>query len=439
MPPTAGAVATVPTAGPGRRTAPSPRPEVSPPAGGAGSLTGTEAGTRLAAGRLWAATRMPYFATALFALRPVAAPGLATFAVDTGWRLYVDPATAGDWTIEEIGAVLIHEVLHLLRDHASRGQDQGVNDRTAAAWNTACDAEINDDLVEAALPLPGEPILPSTLGRRPGQLAETYYRSRRRARGPDCGSGVHGRPRPHEAEALAGDPDAGLDGIDPLEAAGIRRQAAAAVLAAAGKSPGSVPAGLQRWASIELEPVVDWRRELAACVRRATYETAGRVDYSPGRRNRRAAAVSPVILPGLVRPVPSVAVVIDTSGSVDEEELSAAVAEVGGITAAIGARQHRVTVFAVDEEVQAVSRAAGGRDIQLAGGGGTDMGKGLAAAAALRPRPHVVVVLTDGWTPWPARPPAGATVVVGLIGAEATAPDTLPAWAHAVRIRAGSR
>jgi predicted metal-dependent peptidase len=399
-------------------------------------LAGTDAGTRLAAGRLWAVTRMPYFATALFALRPVAAPGMATFAVDADWRLYVDPDTAAGWTIEEIGAVLLHEVLHLLRDHAGRGQALGVTDPTAAAWNVACDAEINDDLVEAGVPLPAEPIVPSSLGQPCGQLAETYYRRRRRQRvaSPDCGSGAHGRPRPAEREALAGDADAGLEaaGIDPLEAAAIRREAADAVLAADRREPGRVPGGLRRWASDEVQPVVDWRREFAALVRRAVYDTAGRVDYRQGRRNRRAAVVSPVVLPGLVRPVPSVAVVIDTSASLTGPELSVAVAEIRAIAAAMGARHPGVTVLAVDAQVQAVSRAASGRDIELVGGGGTDMRKGLDAAAALRPRPDVIVVLTDGWTPWPDRRPAGATVIIGLIGDEAAEPDAVPDWAHAI-------
>ncbi len=394
-----------------------------------------EALTRLAAGRFWAATRMPYFAAALFAMRPVAAPGLDTFAVDAAWRLYVDPTAVNQWSIEEIGAVLVHEVLHLLRDHAGRAGDQGVTDQTAAAWNMACDAEINDDLVEAGLHLPGEPILPATLRKPTGQLAETYYRPARRARelDSDCGSGAHSRPRPHE-QKVAADPDPALEGIDPLEAAGIRRQAAAAVLAAGDRSPGTVPAGFRRWATAELQPVVAWRREFATLIRRAVHETAGRVDYRQGRRNRRAPAVPSVVLPGLVRPVPAVAVVIDTSASVDAEDLSRAVAEVDGITAAVGVRHRNVTVLAVDAQVQAVSRAVRRGDIMLAGGGGTDMGAGLEAAAALRPRPEVAVVLTDGWTPWPDCPPLRLAVIVGLVGNDAAAPATVPAWAHAIRI-----
>jgi len=64
-------------------------------------------------------------------------------------------------------------------------------------------------------------------------------------------------------------------------------------------------------------------------------------------------------------------------------------------------------------------------------GGGTNMGTGIAAAVALPPRPAVTVVLTGGYTPWPAEAPRGTRVVVGLLGAEA--PDA-PGWARAVRV-----
>jgi hypothetical protein len=63
------------------------------------------------------------------------------------------------------------------------------------------------------------------------------------------------------------------------------------------------------------------------------------------------------------------------------------------------------------------------------------MGAGIEAAAALRPRPTVVIVLTDGYTPWPDRPPPGIRVVVGLLseGAE-SAEWPPPAWARTVTI-----
>jgi len=138
----------------------------------------------------------------------------------------------------------------------------------------------------------------------------------------------------------------------------------------------------------------------------------------------------PVVLPALRRPVPEVAVVCDTSGSMTESLLAAALAEVEGLLQALGlARQ--VRVLACDTAVAPAQRVTSARQVQLVGGGGTNMGAGIAAAVALRPRPAVTVVLTDGYTPWPAAAPKGTRVVVGLLGPGAPA---APPWARAVRV-----
>jgi predicted metal-dependent peptidase len=68
--------------------------------------------------------------------------------------------------------------------------------------------------------------------------------------------------------------------------------------------------------------------------------------------------------------------------------------------------------------------------VRLVGGGGTDLRVGIAAAQASRPRPDVVVVLTDGYTPWPAQP-TRARLVVAIIGDEGTAQE-VPTWATTV-------
>ena len=191
-----------------------------------------------------------------------------------------------------------------------------------------------------------------------------------------------------------------------------------------------MPAGLLRWAEQTLQPAVDWRRVLAAELRRAVADTAGAVDYSYRRPARRASVAAPVVLPALRRPVPEVAVVCDTSGSMTGELLAAALAEVEGLLRSLGlARQLRV--LACDTAVGPARRVTSARQVELVGGGGTDMGAGIAAAAALRPRPAVTVVLTDGFTPWPARPPRGIRVVVALLGDDAPA---APDWARAVRV-----
>jgi hypothetical protein len=60
---------------------------------------------------------------------------------------------------------------------------------------------------------------------------------------------------------------------------------------------------------------------------------------------------------------------------------------------------------------------------------------GIEAALALRPRPSVVVVLTDGYTPWPETEPRGARVVIGMVGAGRW---EVPAWAKLVQIEQAS-
>ena len=62
----------------------------------------------------------------------------------------------------------------------------------------------------------------------------------------------------------------------------------------------------------------------------------------------------------------------------------------------------------------------------------------MSAALALHPRPDLILVLTDGQTPWPDRRPP-VPVVIGLVepgpGLRAQAPP--PAWARTIPLPAG--
>jgi predicted metal-dependent peptidase len=388
----------------------------------------------LAAARLWAATKFPYLATGVFGAQVIADRGSGTVSVDESWRMRADPEVTADWTPAQLGSVLIHHVCHLLRTHGERAQGTGVRPDEAADWIRAADAEINDDLVPAGLELPGHPVLPRDLRAEDGLLAEQYFAGMRRhasraaenqARSGqwlDCGSGADGIPRPGQGQGVEA-------GLPRWQADLLRRQVAQDVIVH-GKQPGTVPAGLLRWAEEVLAPKVNWRAVLAAELRRAVAEVSGAVDYSYRRPSRRSAVAGPVVLPALRRPVPEVAVVCDTSGSMTEDLLTMVLAEVEGLLRALGlARQ--VRVLACDAAVAPVQRVSSARQVELIGGGGTDMGAGIGAAAALRPRPAVTVVLTDGYTPWPAVAPKGMRVVVGLLGE--AAPDA-PPWARAVRV-----
>ena len=165
-----------------------------------------------------------------------------------------------------------------------------------------------------------------------------------------------------------------------------RRRVAQAVRDhAANRSRGHLPAGRRRWADQTLAaPTIPWRRVLASAVRRAIAHAAGCHDYAYSRPGRRR--IPRIITPALRRPLVTVAAVVDTSGSMGQSELDAAMAEVKGVITAAGIGTQRLTVLACDAAVGATSRVRRVEEVQLVGGGGTDMRVGIAAAEASRPR-----------------------------------------------------
>ena len=276
----------------------------------------------------------------MFGAQVIAERGSGTVSVDENWRMHADPELTVAWTPAQLGSVLVHHVCHLLRTHGERAQAAGVRPDEARTWVRAADAEINDDLVPAGLDLPGRPVLPRDLRAEDGLLAEQYFDGIRHAQQApaqgakggreagnldrsgqlDCGSGADGMPRPGQAPG----------GLPGWQAELLRRQVAQDVLAH-GKQPGTVPAGLLRWAQEVLSPKVNWRALLAAELRRSVAEVSGAVDYSYRRPSRRSAVAGQVVLPALRRPVPEVAVVCDTSGSMTEDLLAMVLAEVEGL------------------------------------------------------------------------------------------------------------
>jgi predicted metal-dependent peptidase len=379
--------------------------------------------TKLLGARLRAAGEQPYLASALYSLTVVPTTAVPTMGVDRHWRCYVSPAFVDATPVAALAAVWIHEVAHLLRDHHGRADlvpPQFRNDHHRI--NVAQDCEINDDIAG----LPAGALKPATFGLPGGRLFEEYLLSiPPTVHHPQCGSGAHGQPMPWEST------DAPR--VSGVEAAAIRRQTAQAVQART-KSRGTVPAGWRRWADEVLEPVVDWRRALAGAVREAASWAAGAVDYTYQRPSRRSAAVPRVVLPSLRRPMARVAVVVDTSGSMGDDELRAVLAELAGVLRTVGIGRERVAVLSCDADVHNVRRVASVGEIVLEGGGGTDMRVGIEHALRAPQKPNIVVVFTDGYTPWPLTAPGPIRVVAGLVGREPPAP---PSWIEAIRIPEG--
>jgi predicted metal-dependent peptidase len=404
---------------------------------------------QLVAARLVAVEQAPYLAHALFSVAASAAEGLGTFAVDRGWRLYLDPIRMTGWGPSLSGGVLVHEISHLVRAHAERSDALDApydHDR----WNFATDAAINDDLLAATIQLPPGAVTPAGLGLEEGGIEETYYAQLANQRltsspeglsggvgagtdsdtGARCGSGAGG---PIEDWELSAE-DAAAPAVREAEASMTRRRVAQAVREyVANHSRGTLPEGWQRWADAMLAgPQVPWRRVLASAVRRAIAHVAGCSDYTYRRPGRRR--IAHIVTPAMQRPLITVAVVVDTSGSMGQPELDAALAEVTGVIRAAGVGPRGLLVLACDAAVGAATRVRRVNDVRLVGGGGTDMRVGIAAAESANAHPDIVVVLTDGYTPWPDKP-TRARLVVAIIGDQGAA-QHVPDWASTVVVPA---
>ena len=218
----------------------------------------------------------------------------------------------------------------------------------------------------------------------------------------------------------------------------IQREAARAIAEQAKHDPGTIPGGLVEWAEKINNPTINWRkvfaRQLKTVYGRVGTMMAKRTYARPDRRRTRPLerGGSPQIVhQGIKTYSPKVTLVIDTSGSMGRTEISSAVNEAMGIVDTLKTEVDIINCDAISYDTQVIRNRR--QKIKLEGGGGTDMGAGIEAAMASPEKPDLIVVLTDGWTPWPDTKPK-SEVFVGLIHPRKHAPPNPPKWARTVHI-----
>lgn len=394
---------------------------------------------RLSASRAKAYEYMPYFRSGLQSLVPVEAEGLRGVGVTEGAQLLIDLEWLGTLTAVEGACVVLHEYLHLYFEHTRRFNEmlrRGVatqDDR--GTYNEAADMEINDNLVEAGMKLPlidGSPMLLATQqDLPPHRTAEEYFVAlkKKKQEGKDqgdgkappmpgaghCGSGA-GNPLPQEPEQ----DDEQTPARSPGEQAIQHKRDSEGIQQASerGSGRGTVPAGLKRFAQASLEPAkVPWQQKLQQAMGKALAEKAGMVDYTWRERARFQGAAEffygeeAPVLPGLCAPLAEVALVVDTSGSMGDEQIQRIINEAQGILQNLGGA--RLTVVACDAEVHALVRVKDAREIKskLKGGGGTAFEPAFKALDKATPRPDIIVFGTDGYGSYPDHPPVGQQVI----------------------------
>ena len=430
----------------------------------------------------WRATAlatMPYMAPVIFAFRPLASSGVDTFGVDDSLRLYINFENTVPKGALFNSQALLHEASHILAEHSAMAELANVTDQERDDWNVAGDMAINDDLRDAGCALlASHGVFAKAINEpdylTPGHYMEVIRRKRKAQRrnqpqqgqgqgqgqgqqgqgnqpGQDdaptkgCGSGAGGRKGSHElgGETLGGKAAPATE----TEKAMVRINTAAHVRDHQRRNGiGSVPAGIAEAVERIMAPsATPWQQVLGAYVRRAVASRAGYHDLSYRRRNRRSMntaltdgrgqIVGRVVNPGHIRPVPRVHFYRDTSGSVSNHDLAVATAEVTGIAQRVGIQGEDLIVTDVDVEVYESRKYAGEASIrEVQGRGGTDMRNAIYASCRARQKPSVIVIATDGETPWPEERPIVPVVVLLINPRGSYAKDRMPEWAQVVEV-----
>ncbi len=448
----------------------------------------------LCAARSLLLERRPFLAPLLLRCHLLLVDGAQVFC-DRDWRIYVGrhwpPMEEAAGRIGYLALALYHELLHLVQNHFGRG---GTLLRSAPQrWLVACELEINDDLQievhydqaegNGGLEMPPGTLLPELFNLPAGMCAEQYFYllpeinvlqtasisslaggdmaattagmtvdvhggrcekpgTAGRLFGSDdrwptirgcCGGGSGTGLPAHALESSQGDTQ--LSPPDELERAVAWRQFAELAAAWHERTRGTQPGWMQRLAmgTVRRRPL-PWYHLLERHLRCHALG-GGMHDYTWRRPPRRDPFCGDLLLPSLVGLRPGdLGLLVDTSGSMSNRDLDQVFAVVKQILrrvcAAGGGAVHFLVCDTAAKYAGRICSCEQLASLELPRGGGTDLRVGMALAATLPLR--CLLVLTDGYSPWPeARPKF--PVVVALVGGAAAG---VPPWAARVIVPA---
>ena len=373
---------------------------------------------RLMLARMRILARNGFFGLLLMHMQFALDEEIETAATD-GKRIVFSPKFLDDLSDDELEFIMLHEIMHVVLRHTSRGAG-----RDDWLFNVACDIVVNSNILKM-------------MGmNRDAITLEEYGESMHTA--PDGKEGFeYTSEEVYELIiAMATVPD-DSDGFDNhslwkegnFEDDALWRQRISEAYEAA-KARGAIPAGISREIETFLKPKLDWRTILNDFVQEET------VDYSLMPPDRRFQD-SPFFLPDFNETdvlVKNILFMIDTSASMSGREVAQAYSEIkGAIDQYNGKLQGWLGFF--DAEVTApkpFSDESEFKMIKPRGGGGTDFhvifdyineemtDKEIAS----------IIIMTDGYAEFPEEVASNGVPVLWLINNERVTPP----WGKIARL-----
>lgn len=347
---------------------------------------------------------VPYIGDVLLYLQPEFDDAVGTMGVDMDGRLTVSPTWTDALTPDQVIAVVIHEVLHILLMHPFRDPPEVMREKRGETettpelkWkhsiaNVACDLKVNFIIIEMGKGgnLPPTECLPDRWGNWSFNVTPTKRHTIKNVEGKSVEQLYKEILAAYEKEGIP--PASGkipecsnlvtLDNHDQWATSGAsgktkeetKQKASDWMVRAAGivnshKSKGSMPASLIRAIEQMLTPVIPWQGKLQRYVQPIVAQD---MSY---RRIRRTSWAHDVMLPGRSGEGVHIISHVDTSGSMSKKELEQISAELYGILDAYP--YVRITLLHSDAgEPEVLELRETDRDdilslVKLEGGGGT--------------------------------------------------------------------
>lgn len=393
--------------------------------------------------RLRACWKAPYFGEIIFSMRFVESPGMSEktpvpIAVDRFWNCYYDPDNIKSLTMDQAAFMLVKEAWHCWVDHSKRGARwHGGQEDLAEEFAVGSNFSVNPGVKEMNLEPPGGKDkngkhvmpFPDEHGFKANLTAEEYadavlqsnFVEKREKNGgspPPGGSASDGQQRPWESEGEM----AGLE--QP-----IREVISQNVAEQIAKHQGNMPGSLKSQANAMLAPpVVRWQDELAARLRMMVDQVRGHKDYTWTKTKKRVSGGKKILLPSPISPLPRIALAIDTSGSMGSPDTQGrCLNELNHVIKAYG---RAIKVFAGDTCIQSEKVVTSASQVEWVGNGGTDMKTICEEIAKRKPKFDIIILLTDGCTPWPEPMRQKFIAVITPDGHESA-----PAWATQIKMK----
>lgn len=341
-------------------------------------------------------------------------PTMAVGIVAGQPRLFVNPVFFATELRSEpmrIG-VLKHEVLHLLFKHLFRFMPH----YDAELYNIAADLVVNQYIGSWRIPSSAITLKTfSELELEPERETEYYYNALRKAQEEPANAGaevleaVYGKPRhsDHSTWSKTDRQESSLADVAEIE---LDRLIVQAYSRCTVKQRGTIPGNIAELIQEMIErraPKVDWRRALRIFSSTSRKTVIRSTMKRPSKRFHT--------FPGIrIRRFQKLMVILDTSGSVDEDELAAFFVEIHGMYRA-GAD---ISVMEADADVQRVFKYTGHLPKELHGRGGTSFDPPFEWLRLHRREQYdACIYLTDGEAPAPTvRPPCRLLWVVSERG-----------------------